>query len=355
MSKTPETQHISISPRSMIIAVVIGLVVYAMWHIHDTILVILTAVVLATFISSGVSVFERIKIPRSVSVPIMYLLGIGLIVGAVSVFIPIFVDELVGLLDLLPADSGLGNIVGFLGDGQFKQVVSSGSIAGDPFALLGQLREQFSTGNAFQSISQVFGGVINAVLVVVISFYLSMRERGVEQFLRIVTPIRYENYILDVWKRSRVKIAGWFRGQVLLALINSVMTYAALMVIGVPYAFMLSLIAFLLSLIPFGIVLATVPAVVLAFLSGGLPMTLATLVLYIVLQQIENYISQPIIIRRVTGVPSLIVLLAVVIGAQLAGLLGVILAIPVAVIVLEVINDMERRKIGELENQIKKA
>lgn len=356
MAKTPHIQQISIRPETVIMILGIGLLAFWFWQIRQTILVILTAVVLATFINSGVSAFRKIRIPRSVAVPIIYILGIALLGGILYVFVPIFFDELIGLIDLLPAGSNVANIIGFLGDGHLKEVLSSGSIPQDPFALVGQLRDElFSTGGVIQSFSQIFGGVINVLLVIVISFYLSMRENGVEQFLRVVTPIQHEEYVIGVWQRSRIKIAGWFKGQVLLALINATLTYVGLLIIGVPYAFMLSLLALVLSLIPFGIVIATVPAITLAFLSGGLPMALATLALYAILQQIENNISQPLIIKRVTGVPSLIVLLAVIIGAQLAGLLGVILAIPVSVVVLEVVTDKERTKAQELEKEYKQA
>lgn len=348
MSKTPVKHEFSVKPGSVVLVLFIALVAFGLWQIRGIILVILTAVVLATFVNSGVAAFKKIRIPRMFSVPIMFLIGIGILVGIMYFFVPIFLDELVGLAELLPAGSDVTNVLGAFGNEELRTLVTSGNA--DPFVVMNALREQFSTSDVVQSMSQLFGGVVNVLLVLVISFYLAMQKNGVEQFLRIVTPLQYEEYVISIWFRSRVKIASWFKGQVFLALINAVLTYIGLLAIGVPYAFMLSLIALILSLIPFGIVIATIPAVMLAFLSGGLPMALITLALYTVLQQIENNVTQPLIIRRVTGVPSLVVLLSVVIGAKLAGLPGLILAIPVAVVVLELINDAEAKRIGKLDN-----
>jgi len=343
-------QKISINPSSVITTIAIIVLAYGLWQIRGIVLVVLVSVVIATFVYGGVNWLSRFKIPRSLSVVLIYVIGTAILVGALYVFVPIFLDELIGLVDLLPKTSGVSAIFGSLGDGQLKTIVSQFSTA-DPFVVVEQIRSQFATAGVIQGFSGVFGGVINFMLVIVVSFYLSMREHGVEQFLRIVTPIKHELYVIDVWQRSRVKIASWFKGQLLLALIHAVLTYVGLAIFGVPYAFMLSLVTLLLSLVPFGIILASIPAIAFAFLSGGVPLALITLGLYVVLEQLETYVLQPVIIRRMTGIPSLIVLLGLVIGGKLAGILGVLLAVPVAVVILEIVNDAEKRRINALSEE----
>jgi len=145
-----------------------------------------------------------------------------------------------------------------------------------------------------------------------------------------------------------MKIASWFKGQLMLALIHGVLTYIGLVILGVPYAFMLSLLTVFLALVPFGIFLVALPAGIFAYLAGGMPMLILTLGLFFVLEQVEAYILQPLIIKRVTGVPSVIVLIGLVIGAKLAGILGILLSIPVAVLVLELVSDVEKRRIDAL-------
>jgi predicted PurR-regulated permease PerM len=258
-------------------------------------------------------------------------------------------DELISLVGLLPADSGFATLFGSFGDGQVKDLLGQFN-GSDPLEAVNHIREQFATTGLWQTVGVFFGGLLNFLLVIIISFYLAIQDRGVEQFLRIVTPITHEAYVLDVWQRSRIKIASWFRGQLLSACIQALLTYVGLLIIGVPYAFMLSLVTLVLSLIPFGIILATVPAGIFAFLAGGMPMLLLVMALYFVLEQFESYVLQPIIIKRVTGVPSVIVLIALVVGAQLAGILGILLSVPVAVLLLELINDAEKRRIDALSD-----
>jgi predicted PurR-regulated permease PerM len=345
--KETSPQRISIEPRSILIALLILAGAYALWHVRSVVLVVLASVVIATFVYGGVNAFARLKIPRPLAVILIYILGIGIFAGAIYLFVPIFLDELIGLIDLLPADSGVSTIFGSFGDGQLKDLLTQ-FVDTNPIEAVNQIRDQFATTGLVKSFGAVFGGLINFLLVIVISFYLAMRERGVEQFLRIVTPVHHEAYVLDVWQRSRMKIASWFRGQLLLALIHGILTYIGLLIIGVPYAFMLSLLTLILALIPFGIFLATVPAGIFAFLAGGMPMVLIVIGLYFVLEQLETYVLQPVIIKRVTGVPSVIVLIALVVGAKIAGLLGILLSIPVAVLMLELVSDAEKRRIDAL-------
>jgi predicted PurR-regulated permease PerM len=347
MKKSPQSiERFVLSPRTLFLAIVLVGVAFALWHIRSTILVILLAVVIASFVDSGVEVLKRFHIPRSVAVVMLYLFGVGIIAGFLYLFIPVLLDELVALADLLPADSPFANTLSLFGDGQLRaaleQVTNNPDI--NPFELVNQIRNQLSAANIFQGITAFFGGVVNVALVVVISFYLAMLEDGVGQFLRIVTPVRHETYVLNIWHRSKKKISGWFKGQLLLAVIQGLSTYAGLLIAGVPYALLIGLATILMSLIPYGVVLVALPAVAVGYLSGGVSLALITLGLFVLFQQLETYVWQPVIFKRATGVPSLIVIIALVIGAQLAGLMGLLLAIPVAVVILEVINDAEHQR-----------
>lgn len=345
--ETNSPRRISIEPRSVVVAIGILAVTYGLWQVRGIVLVVLASVVIATFVYGGVNTLSRFKIPRPVSVVLIYFLGIGIFTGLIYIFVPIFLDELIGIIDLLPADSSVSTIFGQFGDGQLKDLLTQ-FVDTNPIEAVNQIRNQFATTGLVKSFGAVFGGLVNFLLVIVISFYLAMRERGVEQFLRIVTPVQHEAYVLDVWQRSRIKIASWFRGQLLLAFIHGVLTYIGLVIFGVPYAFMLSLLTMVLALVPFGIFLATLPAGIFAYLTGGMPLLLLTIGLFFVLEQIEGYVLQPLIIKRMTGVPSVIVLIGLVIGAKLAGILGILLSIPVAVLVLELVSDAEKRRIDAL-------
>ena len=140
-------------------------------------------------------------------------------------------------------------------------------------------------------ITVAFGGIFNVILIVLISFYLSIQEKGIEKFLRIILPIKYEEYAVDLWERSRRKIALWMKGQLLLGVLITILTYLMLSLMGIQYAFLfLAIIAGIMELVPYGILVALIPAVYVSFLSGGLSTALMVTGAYTILHQFEVFL-----------------------------------------------------------------
>ena len=193
-----------------------------------------------------------------------------------------------------------------------------------------------------------FGGALSLILIIVISFYLSVQEHGIENFLKIVTPREYEGYILDLWARSRRKIGLWLQGQFLLGILVGVLVFLGLTILGVKYALLLAILTAIFEVIPvFGPVMAAIPAVGIAFLQKPV-LGLSVLVLYFIVQQFENHLIYPLVVRKTIGVPPLLVVLALVIGGTLGGFFGLLLSVPIAAVLVEVVNDIARKKEIEL-------
>jgi len=182
------------------------------------------------------------------------------------------------------------------------------------------------------------------ILVLVMSFYFSIQEKGIQMFLRIITPAKHERYVIDLWVRTQRKIGLWFQGQLILGLVMAAITFVVLTLLGVQYAFLIAVITGIAELIPFGVIFAAIPAVLFAVIDGGVLLGFKVLAFYIIVQQLENYVLGPMIVKRVVGIPPLIVLVAFLIGITLAGFFGAILAIPIAVFVLEYLGDVEKSK-----------
>jgi predicted PurR-regulated permease PerM len=200
----------------------------------------------------------------------------------------------------------------------------------------------------FTTISGFFGGIVSFVLIIILSFYLSVQEDGVGDFLRIIVPIRYESYVINLWQRSAEKIGLWMQGQILLGVLIGVLTYLGLSILGVRNALFLALIAAIFELIPvFGVILSTIPALAIALTDGGISLALLTLGLYVIIQQFESNLIYPLVVKKIVGIPSILVILTLIIGAKLAGFLGIILSVPAAAIITEVLNDIEKRKMKE--------
>lgn len=179
-----------------------------------------------------------------------------------------------------------------------------------------------------------------------------MVDTGVDDFLRIVTPKPQQHYVLGLWRRAQEKIGLWMQGQLLLAVIMGVLVFLGLTILGVKHALMLALIAALFEIIPvFGPTLAAIPAITIAFVDGGASLGFLTVGLYVIAQQFENHLIYPLVVTRVVGVPPLLVILALICGAELAGFLGIILSVPIAAIIQELARDIETGRFGREEEK----
>ena len=131
----------------------------------------------------------------------------------------------------------------------------------------------------------------------------------------------------------------------LLGLLIGVLIYLVLSLLGIQYAFLMALITALMELVPYGMLIAMVPAVAFGYLSGGVTDGAMVAGAFLIIHQFEVYLFSPLIIKRVVGLSPLVVIMAILVGYDLAGFWGLILAIPFAVCIMEFLNDIEKNKI----------
>ena len=332
-----EKVSVSITPKTFWMLLVMVGGVFVAWQLRNFLMVVLVSVIIASFVEAGAKAFKRIKIPRVVAVFIMYILGFSVIAGILYLIIPLFVHELSQFIDLFPKNSYVVKLLGPLADngfnsGTFKEILNKNFVT--------------SSGDLAGTFQNIFGGFLNALLVVIISFYLSIQEKGVEQFLRVVTPDKYEGYVVDLWQRVERKIGYWFGGQMIIAVLVGLISYVGLFLIGVPYALILAALAGLFVFIPFGTALSTAPAVVLAYLGGGVSLALQVFIFYGVVHYIESYFFTPYVLHRTIGTPMLVIILAVIACFELFGLIGILIAVPVAVLILELVYDHQKSRVS---------
>ncbi|MBK5215374.1 MAG: AI-2E family transporter [Candidatus Pacebacteria bacterium] len=342
--------HISISTNTLIKILLLGILVFSIIKLSNIVLVILVAIVVASFVESAVKKFKPYIKNRSVSVFLIYIISISSVILLSSVFIPVFIGEMSALVSSLsqyiPNSSILNTFQPDTISGA-KDVVSSVSNNASLGDIIknSQVLVSSMSGGFMDIFTGAFGGIFNFFLIIIISFYFSVTEKGIENFLRIITPIDSEQYIISLWQRTEHKIGLWVQGQMLLGLIIGILAYLGLTILGVKYSLILAILTGFFELIPFGIFLAIIPVTLFGFLDGGVTLALMSFALYFILHQFENYLIYPLIIKKVIGISPLVVILAIIIGAELAGFLGVILAIPSAVLLLEFLDDLEKKKI----------
>lgn len=344
----PNNYTISISSGTILRVLLFALGVVLVWILRDLVLALLTSVVIASAIEPGARTLERYRIPRVVSVIGLYIACFLLFAGVLTVFVPPLVQQSVRLADQLPEK--LQQLSAFSDFGSLDAVATQlGLQLPDTLgntALYSRI-QQFVTslsGGVINAASSIFGGAFSFILILVLSFYLSVQKTGVEEFIKLVVPVAHEPYALDLWRRSQQKIGKWLQGQLLLGFMMGVFTYLLLAVFGIPYAMVLAAFMVVAELVPIvGPVLAAIPAIVLGFLDST-STGIAVSVIYIVLNQFENHLLYPLVVKKVVGLPPLLVIIALIIGGQLGGFIGVLLSIPIAASLKELFNDIDRRK-----------
>ncbi|HVN26219.1 MAG TPA: AI-2E family transporter [Candidatus Paceibacterota bacterium] len=300
---------------------------------------ILLGLFLAVIISSGleglVNIMERIGLPRTVSVILIFLAALIVIILLVYTVVPLLVVELNNVFSGV-GQTSLGS-TSILGNLKASQSVS---------ALIQKFSSQFIGSNAspLDFFSNALGSFGLAVAVIVSSFYLTIGRDGVEQFLEIVMPPDYEAQSMRIYARARKRIGSWFRMQILLSVIMGFTVWGGLTILGVKYAFLIAIIAAVFELVPFvGPILSGAIAVITALLTST-TLALYTLIFFILAQQFESNILVPMLSRRTVGLHPVIVIGALLIGAEVGGILGIIISVPAAAVFQEVVYEWSERK-----------
>lgn len=339
---------VSITSGTIVAALAIALGAYVLWILRNLLLLVVTAIVIASAIEPGVLFFARHRVPRLASVLLMYLLVFGSIFGLIYFFFPPIladaetflasVPQYINTLSLPSSFAGISNATDFLNSQHEAQSLLQSLLA---------LQNSFTSNSAgiIQLLATFFGGIFSLMLVIVLSFYLALQETGVDDFLKFVTPAKYEAYTVDLWRRSQHKIGLWMQGQILLSVIVGVLVYLGLLIIGIQYALLLAVFTAMAEIIPiFGSLMAGGAAAMVAYSQGGVALGLIVAGLYVVVNQFEANLIYPLVVKKVIGLPPLIVILALIAGDVLAGFLGVLLSVPIAAAILEFLSDLQKRK-----------
>ena len=343
--------NVSITAGTVFKIVIILVGAWLLFVLRHIVLDVVTAIVIASAIEPGVISLVRKKIPRVLAVLSIYVVLFSLFFGLFYFFLPSILEDLALFLAALPtylesftrvgAFDTYASILGVPAPSAISVVDLTANIRG-VFDISGTF------GNAFGAVTRIFGGVFSFVLIIVFSFYFAVIETGVDDFLHVISPKKYQKYVLDLWRRSQRKIGLWMQGQLILALVVGVLVYLGLTLLGVKHALLLAVLAAVFEIIPvFGPALAAVPAILIGFVDGGVTTGIAVFILYVILQQFENHLIYPLVVTRVVGVPPLLIILALIVGAELAGFLGILLSVPAAAVIQELVRDIETGHLRE--------
>src|SRR3989338_4271168 len=296
------TKKVEVSHKTIIFAVLFILFLWSLFIIREIILQFFVALVIMAILNPFVTRLSKYKIPRSLSILLIYSILLASISFAIATIIPPLVEQTALFISDLP---------GFMNKLGLSAVVSQ-QIIGQIVNLLGTLPAQ-----AARITVSLFSNVLSVVTVLVFAFYLLVERNRLDRLLGALLGDSKGKDFERIIGLLEIKLGGWASGQLTLMFIIGLANYIGLRLLGIPFALPLSILSGLLEVVPI-IGLGTSPI-----------LGLATIALAFLVQQLENYVLVPKILQKSTGVSPIITLLALAIGLKLAGVVGIIIAVPV--------------------------
>jgi len=291
-------------------------------------------------LDAPVSYLSKKGIPRILGTLIFFIIGLSFLAGLVYTIVPLAISDFTQLFLNLKDYAGP-----FLDNFQ----------AGETLDIINQRLNAFSdtlvsgTIPLTSVIGSLFGNIFLAITVLMISFYLTVGQDGIERFLVAVLPTAYEESAIDLYLKTRKKIGQWLKGQMLLSLVIGLLTFIGLYFLDVKYALLLALLAGVFELIPFVGPVFSGGIAVLIGLSTSFNLALYVLILFVIIQQLENNLLVPIVMKYTTNLNPAAILISILIGGTVFGFTGLVLAVPASVLIQEVIEKWataKRRKKG---------
>ena len=341
------TQPITFSMASFIKLILVVIALLFLYYVRDVIVMIFVSVVFASALAPWADKLQKRNIPRVLSILVFYVIILGLISLAIALIIPAISSQLKQfasnfpalyekIRDSLPGAAGQGSELVKTIQDSLQSIVST----------LGNI-----TGSIFAGLSGLFGGLFSLVGILVLTFYIVLIEDGFRKVIAAVSPAKYQPYLILLMSRIQTRLGYWIKGQLILCLVIGSACFIGLVILQIPYPLVLGLIAGITEFIPIaGPIIGAVPAVLIA-LTVSPWKAIFVIILYILIQQLENNLLVPKVMQKVTGLNPIVIVIVMLLAAKLLGILGIILAIPVTIIGDEFLKDFFREK-REKEDRI---
>lgn len=321
-----------------VVKVVAVLVLFALlFYVRDILVLFLIAFILATALEPAVNWFERKHIPRAITMAGIFTL-IGLFFYTIiRLMIPPITDQVNNLI------SSRQVIVERINSYLSHAPVSIKTGLQDFVNVLPEKLTGLSSGSLVTGVFGVMTGLLAILTVMVTIFYLLMEKNVMENAIRVFWPTSSEERALAVFRKIITKISSWARGQIILSSSVGLLTFIGLSVLKFEYALVLALVAAFTDLIPLiGPTITMVLGVALAFAYSPV-YALWVAILFFGIQQFEAHVLVPQIMKRAVGISPVITIFAILIGAKLLGLIGIIIAIPVASVIIVILEEMNKK------------
>lgn len=315
-------QKIEISHKTIIFTAVFLIFLWFLYLIRSVLLQLFVALLIMAILNTSVVWLKKYKIPRPVSVAVLYVLLIGVVGWIIAGIVPPLVDQSTSFATSLPEYLQSLSLPGFVNDRLTEELAVQ----------VGKLPSQLLK----VSIS-VFNNALAILGVLIIALYLLLARDKLDDQLTEFFGKSRSKQIMKVVDSLESRLGGWARGELILMFVVGLATYIGLLVLGIPFALPLALLSGVLEAVPtLGPLLSAVPVAIVGFNQSTVT-GFASIALMFLIQQLENYLLVPNIMKKSVGVSPVITLVALIVGFKIAGIAGAILSVPL-VITIQVIS-----------------
>lgn len=315
-------QKIEISHKTIIFTVIFLISLALLWSSRSIIVLFFICFLFMEALQPTVAKMEKIKIPRPLAIIILYLLILAFFSFAVAGVVPVFIEQTTALINTLPKTL---SELSFFG--------TSAIDLSSQFQILERLPAEIA-----KTILSIFSNVFSAFIIFVITFYLLLERKNFDKYSFSIFGLQGKRKVLTILENLEKRLGSWVNAQMLLMVIVGILSYIAFLILGLPFAVPLAIVAGLLEIVPnigptVTAVIAGLVGLTISPLTGGL-----AVIAGILIQQIENNIIVPRIMKHTVGLNPLVTILVLATGAKLGGVAGAILSIPLFITIESIVR-----------------
>ena len=315
---------IEISHKTIIFTLLLLASVWVVLQITDILFLLFMSFILMSALRPLVDGLERIRVPRVIAILLMYVLIFGVLGGVVASIVPALVTESGKMFELLPD---------FLAK-TFPYVSTDIQSFTRQLAPVGENIVRVTLG--------VFSNILAMLTVITFTFYFLLERRNLRDLMTGLMGRSMGDRVFNVLMEIERRLGAWVLGELCLMLFVGLLSYGGLYFLRVEYALPLAILAGFLEIVPtIGPTISAVPAVLVALSSSPSPwLAISVAALYIIVQQVENNLLVPMVMRRSVGIPPILTIIALMIGGRFGGITGAVLAVPLLLAIQEVVNSL---------------
>lgn len=313
---------------------------YFTYLIRNILVWIFFAFIIAVLFEPTINFFEKRKIPRSWATIAIYLVFFGFLSFLIYLIAPVFVAEIQQFTQLFP---------------QYFEKFSPplknlGIEAFQSFEIFTKSLQDWlikASSSIFAAVVSVFGGIFATFSIFVLAIFFSLEKEGIKKIIKLLSPREYEDYVLDLLENSEKKISVWFGVRILGGFFVGLLVFFTAYIFKMKYAITFGILSGILDIVPVVGPIISGAIIIIFSLLDSWTKALFLIIALVLIHQIEGNILTPLLTKKFIGLSPILVLISLMIGGRLWGILGAILAIPLAGIIYEFLRDFLRERKGE--------